>query len=437
MESGFERLRITRQFVDALSAMGLSEPTEIQELAIPPALAGQDVLGIAETGSGKTIAYLLPIAMKVKFARDGHPQAIVMAPSKELVVQIHSVWERLAANTDMRSACLYGGVGPKAQLATLAQGVDVVFTTPGRLLDLYSRGGIHVRSIRTLVLDEADRMMEMGFMPQLRRILEIIPVKRQNLLFSATFPERVERLAAEFLEFPTRLESAAHGKPVEHLEQHWYEAPNFRSKLVLTVQLLKQHNWPRVMLFCRSRDAATRVAHYLERQQVGPVRVLHANKGQNARIHAMDAFREGEVRVLVTTDVTSRGIDVEAVSPVINFELPRNADEYLHRVGRTARMGRKGTAITFVNAAERFNLLEIIETVQGTITAHPWPEALPTAHDLPGERQEIARELDMRRQAADPTYKGAFHQRKKKPAPKTAAGPKARKGHPKTKGTKR
>jgi ATP-dependent RNA helicase RhlE len=415
MDKGFESFRITRQFTDALTAMGLTEPTEIQRMAIVPAMSGQDVLGIAETGSGKTLAYLIPLAMKVKYARSGYVQAIILGPAKELVIQIHQVLERLTANTDIRSVCLYGGIGPKEQAEQLKAGVDIIVCTPGRLLDLYSRGHIHMKELRTLVLDEADRMLEMGFMSQLRRILEVIPVKRQNLLFSATFPERVETLAAEFLEFPTRVQSAAQGKPVEALRQEWYATTNFRSKLVLLIHLLKTNDWPRVMVFCSTKDSATRAATYLDRQNVGSVRVIHANKGQNARINALDAFRTGEVRVLVTTDVTSRGIDVEAVSPVVNLELPSGHEDYLHRVGRTARMGREGLAITFANEAEKFNLIEIIASVDSTIAEMPWPSEVAIAPDLPGERQEILRELDRRRKAADPTFQGAFHEKKRKP----------------------
>lgn len=416
MSNGFGALRITRQFLTALEGMGLTEPTQIQRDAIVPALAGQDVLGIAETGSGKTLAYLIPLAMKVKYARSGFVQALILAPSKELALQIHQVWVNLSANTDIRSVCLYGGIGPRDQIAQLEAGVDVIVSTPGRLLDLYARGHIHMKELHTLVLDEADRMMEMGFMAQLRRILEIIPVKRQNLLFSATFPERVEQLSAEFLDFPTRVETAAHGRPVEVLMQQWYAAPNFRSKLHLMVYLLSHNQWPRVMVFCNTKDSATRVAAYLDRQKAGPVRVVHANKAQNARIHAMSAFREGEARVLVTTDVSSRGIDVESVSPVINFELPHSAGDYLHRVGRTARMGRHGLAITFANEAEKFNLLEIITAVDSQIEELPWPPSVEKGSDLPGERKEILRELDRRRRQADPTFKGAFHEKKRRPA---------------------
>jgi ATP-dependent RNA helicase RhlE len=414
MNLAFADMQITRQFLDALDASGIVAPTEIQRKAIVPAMAGQDILGIAETGSGKTLAFLLPLAMKLKFAREGHPLALVLAPSKELAMQIHRSWVSLTANTDLRAACLYGGVGKKTQVAQLEAGVELVISTPGRLIDLYSYGHVHLRQVRTLVLDEADRMMEMGFMPQLRRILEIIPVKRQNLLFSATFPERVEVLAAEFLEFPTRIESEAHGKPVASVSQQWYAVPNFRTKLILLERMLDE-SWGRVMVFCRTRDVAERVAKYLERQRHGTVRVLHANKGQHTRINALDAFRDGEVKVLVTTDVSSRGIDIDDVSHVVNFEVPYMVEDYLHRIGRTARVNRQGVAITLANEAEVASLQGIAAKLGAAMEQLDLPEGLHKAPDLPGERQEILRALDTQRQRADPSFQGAFHEKKRKP----------------------
>ncbi|MCA1750381.1 MAG: DEAD/DEAH box helicase [Cryomorphaceae bacterium] len=414
MKNGFEAFRITRQFIDALDAMGIDTPTEIQDKAIVPALAGQDVLGIAETGSGKTLAYLLPLAAKIKYAREGHPLAVVLAPSKELAVQIHRVWCSLAANTDMRAVCLYGGVGKKTQVAALEAGCEVVITTPGRLIDLYSFGHVFLRQVRTLVLDEADRMMEMGFMPQLRSILEIIPVKRQNLLFSATFPERMEHMAGEFLDFPVRVESAEHGKPVESVIQQWVPVPNFRTKLGFLRHVL-DGGWERVMVFCRTRDAAERVSKYLERRRPGSVRVLHSNKGQHSRINALDAFREGEVQVLVTTDVSSRGIDIAGVSHVVNFEIPKTIEDYLHRIGRTARINTEGTAVSLANPAEAPEILAIAEALGADVVRTELPAAVEQAPDLPGERQEIARALDMMKRKADSTYKGAFHDKQKRP----------------------
>lgn len=414
MKVGFSSLKITKQFVNALNAMGISNPSEIQLKAIPPAISGQDILGIAQTGSGKTLAFLLPLVMKLKYAQGVVPRALILAPSKELVAQIYTELKKLTVNTDLRSVVLYGGVGKKTQVEELEKGCDVIVSTPGRFIDLYSFGNIHTRQIKTLVLDEADRMMQMGFMPQLRRILEVIPVKRQNLLFSATFPKHVEQMAEEFLEFPTRVESEVVQKPVQELTQYWYPAKNFRTKLNLLIYLLSDEKFNKVIIFCRTKDSAERVSRYLDRKDLGNISVLHANKGQNTRINAMEMFKQGETRVLVTTDVTSRGIDVPQVSHVINFELPKVAEDYLHRIGRTARMNQVGETAALVNDAELY-LLKKIETFIGTtIESKDWPAQVEIGEFLPGEQKKIAIELDNQKKEKNPNYQGAFHKRSKK-----------------------
>ena len=413
MQNGFKDLKITRQFIDALEGMGITDPTEIQAKGIPPALSGQDVLGIAQTGSGKTLAFLLPLVMKIKHAGDGRPKALIMAPAKELALQIFDVLTQLTVNTDIRSVCLYGGIGKNAQAQSLNDGCEIIVATPGRFLDLYSHGFVELKTVKTLVLDEADRLMEMGFLSQLKSMLEVIPTKRQNLLFSATFPERVKYMADEFLEFPTRVEGSQKEKPVEKLDQRWMRVVNFRSKLNLLLHLFEKEEWNRVIVFCRTKDSASRVSGFLSRKEIGEVRVLHANKAQNTRINAMEDFRKGEVRVLVTTDVTSRGIDVANVSHVVNFEVPKVPEDYLHRVGRTARIHKEGVALTLANKAEEF-LIKKIETFLGEfIPLEPWPEAVEIGEELPGESRELARELDGYKQKADPNYKGAFHKRQK------------------------
>ncbi len=415
MIDGFKDLKVTRQFTDALGEMGMTQPTDIQIKAIVPSYSGQDILGIAQTGSGKTLAYLIPLVMKVKYAQGDHSRALILAPSKELVIQISRVLEKLIANTDIRVVCLYGGIGKKEQVAEIAEGVDILVSTPGRFIDIYSFGHIFTKQIKTLILDEADRMMEMGFMPQLRQILEVIPVKRQNLLFSATFPVRVEEMAGEFLEFPTRVESEDIQKPVKEVVQQWYPVLNFKSKLNLLMHLLEDESWNRLIVFCSTKDAAERVSKFFDRHNVGEVRVLHSNKGQNTRINALDGFRDGEVRVLVTTDVTSRGIDVDMVSHVVNFEIPKSSEDYIHRIGRTARINREGVAISFVNRSE-LPLLNRIETyIDDKITMVPWPAGLEEGPYLPDEKQVIDRELDHQKRLADPTFKGAFHEKKRKP----------------------
>ena len=232
-ETGFAGLNLNKQLLNAIEEAGYTNPTDIQEKAIPRILNGHDVMGIAQTGTGKTAAFVLPILMKIKYAQGVAPRALILAPTKELVMQIEEVTRQLATYTDLRVVVLYGGVGPKTQIEQLEQGVDIIVGTPGRFLDIYSRGKIITKQIKTLVLDEADRMMDMGFMPQIRKILEVIPVKRQNLLFSATMPDKVLTLSEEFLEFPEVIEVTPQATPATTIEQHYYSVPNLRTKIEL------------------------------------------------------------------------------------------------------------------------------------------------------------------------------------------------------------
>ena len=256
----FEELKLTRQFLNAVEDYGYTSPSPIQEKAIPRISAGQDVIGIAQTGTGKTAAFALPVLQKIKYAQDLPPRALVLVPTKELVIQVHEVFEKLAAYTDLRCIALYGGVGPKTQLEQLKNGSDILIATPGRFLDLYLRGGIETKKIKTLVLDECDRMMDMGFMPQLRNILEVIPSKRQNLLFSATFPERVEKLSEEFLLWPTKIEVSPQATPVATVKQRKTAVPNIRTKLHYVAHLLEtEYLGERALVFVRTKEHAEQI----------------------------------------------------------------------------------------------------------------------------------------------------------------------------------
>ena len=332
----FEDLKLKRQFLDAVEALGYRLPTPIQTEAIPRILAGQDLIGVAQTGTGKTGAYLLPILQKLRGRQDGQPRAVVLVPTKELALQVHRATEEFAVNSDIRSIALVGGVGPKTQMASLESGAEVIVATPGRFMDLYLRGALSTRKIQTMVLDEADRMMDMGFMPQLRDILEVVPNKRQNLLFSATFPQRVERLADEFLLWPTRIEVTPEGTPVKSVAQYITRVPNVQTKINAVLQWLTDtHPDSRALLFVRTKEDAKRVGQSLAKALPNQVSEIHSNKAQHTRLAAMTKFREGEIRVLVSTDVSARGIDVPETEVVINFNVPRMSDDYVHRIGRT------------------------------------------------------------------------------------------------------
>ena len=411
----FSDFKLNKQLLTAVAEAGFTLPTPVQIQTIPLLLAGHDVLGIAQTGTGKTAAFGLPLLMKVKYAQGRHPRALVLAPTRELAIQIEKHLLALATGTDLRIFAIFGGLGPKTQIERIGQGLDVLVATPGRLLEIYLKGELVLKDIKTLVMDEADKMMDMGFMPQIRRILEIIPSKRQNALFSATMPERVTRLSEEFLEFPMRVEVTPSARTASTVAQTLYEVPNLLTKINLLHHLLHTHQdtMTRVLLFTRTKEHADQVAHFLERKApVGEVRVIHGNKGQNARLASMDGFRAGDVRYLVATDVAARGIDVPQVSHVVNFDVPIIYDDYVHRIGRTGRALHIGAALTFANEAEMAHVLEIEKLINQTIERVPLPPEVEIAETPFEEKQVMARELDERRKRQEPEYKGAFHERK-------------------------
>ena len=410
----FEELKLSRQFLNAIDDLGYTAPTPIQKKAIPIALAGHDLLGIAQTGTGKTAAFVLPILMKLKYAQGDHARALILAPTRELVMQIEGNARELARYTDLRIVSLYGGLGPKQQIEAIEKGVDIIVSTPQRFLDIYLKGIIHTKLIKTMVLDEADKMMDMGFMPQIKNVLEVVPRKRQNMLFSATMHDKVILLTEDFLEFPEKIEIAPQATVIDTIEQRLYEVPNFKTKINLLEYFLKSEELQRVIVFTKTRTNADNVSKFIERRQLGPVRVIHANKGQNSRINAMAEFKEGDIRVLVSTDVTARGMDISMVSHVINFDVPLIDEDYVHRIGRTGRANNAGIAITFANELEMFSVAKIEALIQNTITRHNMPSEVLVEKTPFIEGQEMLRAIDDLKKKDDPEFKGAFHEKKKK-----------------------
>jgi len=416
----FDDLKLTRQFLNAIADAGYENATPIQQKAIPPLRAGQDVIGIAQTGTGKTAAFLLPLLQTLKYAQGEAPRGLVLAPTKELVVQIHQEAVKFAAYTDLRIVAFYGGVGPKKQIEEIADGVDLIVSTPGRFLEIYSRGHIETKKLKHIVLDEADRMMDMGFMPQIRQVQEVVPTKRQNILFSATFPPRVERLAEEFLLWPTRIEVTPESTPVATVTQYKLPLPNLRTKIAFIEWYVREKlGDDRLLIFTRRKEEAENLFKFLDRSFEKGVRAVHSNKGQNARINAMQEFRTGEVQILIATDVASRGIDVPETQWVINASVPRDPHDYIHRIGRTGRAFREGSALTLVDPAEKF-ALERIESLTGEALLEfaevPELEVFETPRR---EKQNQAREIDRELRKRDPNYKGAFHEKKRKSGKRT------------------
>lgn len=424
-QNNFEQFKLNRQLLNAIEEAGYTEPTPIQKQAIPLALSGQDILGIAQTGTGKTAAYTLPLLMRIKYAQGEHARALIMAPTRELAMQISEAITQLSKYTDIRTVVLFGGVGAKSQIEAIRKGVDIIVATPGRFMDLYFQEEVIVKHINVMILDEADKMMDMGFMPQIRKLLEIIPTKRQNMLFSATFSDKVERLSFEFLEFPTRIEVTPQATTAEMVTQSLYELPNFRTKINLLTHLLQDREaFNRVLIFTRSREVAGLVHQNLLNVVVreDELKVIHANKGQNTRTNAMEAFKEGSVRVMVATDVVARGIDITDVSHVINFDVPLIYEDYVHRIGRTGRANRIGQAITFMTMADEYHIQKIEKMIRMEIPRKELPEDLEIAATPVTERQDMLREIDNQKRKEDPTFLGAFHEKKKtyRPTQKTS-----------------
>ena len=415
MSTTFDNFGIGKSILKALNEIGFHEPTPVQELAIPAIKSGQDVLGIAQTGTGKTAAYIIPILMKLVKAEGDDPRALILVPTRELAIQVGEDLEELSQYTNIRSAAVFGGIGWTKHAELVEPGVDIVVATPGRLWDLYKVGALRFKKIKTLVIDEADRMMDMGFMPQLNQLFEVIPPKRQNLLFSATFSDKIEVISNEFLTFPTRVEVAPSATTVENVEQYFYRLPNFRSKLNLINYLFSNvEEYKRVIVFCSTKENAELVFKVLDRKVEGEVRVLHSNKAQNTRINAIQAFKEGNVRVLISTDVSARGIDVSLISHVINFDLPTNYEDYVHRIGRTARANHHGVAISFLKPEEEFHLENIEKLIRMELTELPVPERVELVASSRSELQELARELDRQKKLGDGEFKGAFHEKKER-----------------------
>ena len=410
----FEDLKLNRQILNAIDDLGFERPTEIQAKVVPVATAGHDLFGIAQTGTGKTLAFVAPLIMKIKYAQGNDPRALILAPTRELVLQIADNFKALAKYTDLRMAALYGGIGPKTQIEEVKAGVDLLISTPGRFMDLYLKGHIMPKQIKTLILDEADKMLDMGFLPQIRKILEVVPRKRQNMLFSATMADRVVTLTEEFLAFPQRIEVAPQATVAETIEQVLYEVPNFKTKINLLIHFLNQEEFSRVIVFVKTKSNADAIAKYIDRKELGLVRVVHANKGQNSRINAVNEFREGDIRVLVSTDVTARGMDISMVSHVINFDLPLVYEDYVHRIGRTGRAENEGMAITFANELEMHHVPRIEKIIQQDIPRKTIPADVTIEKTPFEEQQEMAKTMDNIRKKMDPTFKGAFHEKKKR-----------------------
>jgi len=350
----FSILGLSDPLVQGILATGYTAPTEIQSQAIPAAVEGRDIIGCAQTGTGKTAAFVLPILNRLSHERDTRARRIrslILTPTRELAVQIDTCIHDYGRFLHLKALAVYGGVSIERQLQALRHGVDIVVATPGRLMDHMNRGSIDLRGVEVLVLDEADRMFDMGFINDVRRIVRALPRKRQTMLFSATISPEIAGLAADMLHSPKSITIGAPRNPIETISQHVYPARK-DLKVELLLHMLKDRQLYSVLVFSRTKHGADKICHKLERAGVSSV-AIHSNRSQNQRQRALDEFRAGKHRVMVATDIAARGIDIEGLSHVVNFDVPAFAEDYIHRIGRTGRAEAKGDAITLVSPEEQ------------------------------------------------------------------------------------
>lgn len=353
---GFKKFGLSPALNQGILAMGYTDPTPIQLRAIPLMLEGRDVIGSAQTGTGKTAAFALPILQKLGEPAEG-PRALVLEPTRELAAQVETAFRDLARFTKLRVAVVYGGVGYGAQFSALKGGVDVLVATPGRLLDHLERGTCRLDRVQFLVLDEADRMLDMGFLPDVRRIIEHCPRKRQTALFSATIPPEIETLIQWAMRQPVTVEVGVRRRPAETVKHVIYPVSDYQ-KTELLLALLERVNYDSVIIFCRTRERADHVSALLKRHQHA-VAVLHSNRTQMEREQALRGFRDGRYEVLVATDIAARGLDIANVSHVINYDVPQHPEDYVHRIGRTGRAEQAGDAFTLMVAEDSQHVMAI------------------------------------------------------------------------------
>jgi ATP-dependent RNA helicase RhlE len=379
----FDSLGLSAPIVAAVTEHGYTVPTPIQAQAIPAILEGKDVMGAAQTGTGKTAGFTLPILERLSRGKRAGPnqaRALVLTPTRELAAQVGASVSTYGKNLQLRSTVVFGGVKINPQMMKLRQGVDVLVATPGRLLDLYQQNAVGFKHLEVLVLDEADRMLDMGFIHDIRRILSLLPKQRQNLMFSATFSEEIRKLASGMVNNPVEISVSPRNTTVESVKQ-WICPVDKKQKAAMLTQLINDHDWRQVLVFSRTKHGANKLARQLETAGIDAA-AIHGNKSQSARTKALADFKQGKSRVLVATDIAARGLDIDQLPQVVNFDLPNVPEDYIHRIGRTGRAGAIGQAVSLVSADE-FKQLSDIEHLIKQILTRKFVDGFEPVHDLP------------------------------------------------------
>ncbi|WP_080238696.1 DEAD/DEAH box helicase [Spirosoma rigui] len=384
----FDELNLNKPLLNALNDLGYTTPTTIQANVFSVAMSGRDVCGIAQTGTGKTIAYLLPCLRLYQFSPNRLPQVLIIVPTRELVVQVVETVRALTKYMNVLTVGVYGGVNLKPQAAEVQQGADVLVATPGRLVDLLMSGAVKSKAIKRLIIDEVDEMLNLGFRTQLKTVLDLLPVKRQNLLFSATLTPEVSELMDTFFSNPVRVEAAPMGSPLETIDQRAYQVPNFYTKVnLLNLLLRRDPDMTKVLVFVATKNLANQLFDELSPDFNEQLGVIHSNKAQNQRFDTVDQFKAGTYRILIATDIVARGIDVVEVSHVINFDMPEVPENYIHRIGRTGRADKKGIAISFITERETDQQAAVEQLMKYQIPIVPLPDSLVISDELTEDEQ--------------------------------------------------
>ncbi len=412
----FHDLNLNKNLLKAIDELGLTTPTHIQKQAFNVIMSGKDVIGIAQTGTGKTYAYLLPLLRQWKFQKDRFPRILIVVPTRELVVQVVEEVKKLSVFTNLHVVGSYGGVNLKKQAAEIEQGLDLLVSTPGRLLDLCLHGALKLKLIKKFVIDEMDEMLNLGFRPQLLRIMEFLPEKRQNLLFSATITKDVEGIIDQYFNNPQRIEAAPVGTPLENIDQYKYHSINFKTKINLLTHLLSSNSeMSKVLIFVSTKRMADIVFDRIHDTFEDDINIIHSNKSQNYRFNAVNDFTSGKIKYLIATDIIARGIDVSSVTHVVNFDLPETPENYIHRIGRTGRADKKGISISFYTKDE----LEYLHNIEGLMNHEISVLELPEEVNIIEELEEFEKTVYKMKnifvkQSFDPEAGGAYHEKKEK-----------------------
>jgi ATP-dependent RNA helicase RhlE len=388
----FSDLGLSPGLVAAVTDKGYSIPTPIQLAAIPAVLGGRDVLAGAQTGTGKTAGFVLPILQRLGSRQGTAPRALILTPTRELAAQVAESVAHYGKNTNLRSTVIYGGVGERPQIDALRRGCDIVIATPGRLLDLAQQKAVSLGEVQVFVLDEADRMLDMGFIHAIKRVRALLPPVRQNLMFSATYSDDIRKLAQNLLRDPVGINVSPPTLTADKVEQVAYRVPKDHKRHLLA-HLITDGNWHQVLVFTRTKHGANRLAEHLERVGI-PALPIHGNKSQNARTRALEDFKNNRIVALVATEVAARGLDIKELPFVVNYELPNVPEDYVHRIGRTARAGSTGQAISLVSPDETSFMRDIVKLLGRDIPASPLPEFAVTE---PAPRQQAARPAEPQR----------------------------------------